>query len=169
MGIQYSLSASSITPTGTADAANLVDSTYLGVIQGGTTTQVVSVDEVYMGGLTPTTSSPTDMVLAMDSTVATGAVAGGRNAKTNPASTAPGTLPLAGITVATTKPQRSSTLHVLHLPFNACGGIVRWQPAIPGFGPSLVGNAVNLGEMSLSAMATGTPGIISSHILYEIE
>ena len=167
MGVRYSFSVSSVTPTATADTTNLVDSTYLGLIQGGNTTQRVNVAEIYMGGEAGSTSSPTIMVFARDSTVATGAVTGGRVALLDGSGTAPATTPLVGNAAATTKPQRSATLHLLHLSFNAYGGIVRWV-ARPGEEPSIVGNTASLGEASLSAFTGGTTGAISSHILYEV-
>ena len=70
-------------------------------------------------------------------------------------------------TAATTKPQRSATLHLLHLSFNAYGGIVRWV-ARPGEEISIVGNTASLGEASLSCLNAGTPGAMSAHILYEL-
>lgn len=167
MGVRYSFSVTSVTPTATADTTNLVDSTHLGVIQGGTSTQRIAIAEVFLGGEAASTSSPSIIVLARDSTVATGAVAGGRVALLDGSGTAPATTPLAGNTVATTKPQRSATLHLLHLSFNAYGGIVRWV-ARPGEEPSVVGNTASLGEVSLSAFTGGTTGAMSSHILYEV-
>lgn len=164
---RYSFSITSVTPTATADTTNLVDSTYLGYFQGGSSTQRLNFAEIYMGGETNSTSSPTIMVFARDSTVMTGSVGGGRVAVTDSSNTAPATTPLVGNTAATTKPQRSSTLHLLHLSFNAYGGIVRWV-ARPGEEPSTVGNTASLGECSLSAFTGGTPGPISSHVLYEV-
>lgn len=166
MGVRYSFSTTSVTPTATADAANLVDSTYLALLQGGNATQRINVAEVYLGGEAAASSSPTAIVLARDSTIATGAITGGRTALLDASGTAPATAPLAGNAAATVKPQRSATLHLLHLSFNAYGGIVRWV-ARPGEEPSIVGNTASLGEASLSAFTGGTPGAMSSHILYE--
>lgn len=164
---RYSYNVTSVTPTATADTTALVDSTYLGFIQGGNTTQRVNISEVFLGGEAASSSSPTIIVLARDSTVMTGTAGGGRTAALDASSTAPGTLPLTGNTAATTKPQRSSTLHLLKLSFNAYGGIVRWV-ARPGEEPSIVGNTASNGEVSLSAFTGGTPGQMSSHILYEV-
>lgn len=164
---RYSFSTSSVTPTATADTTNLVDSTYLMYLQGGNSTQRCNISEVYMGGEAASSSSPTIMVLARDSTVASGTVGGGRTAVLDASNTAPGTVPNVGNTAATTKPQRSSTLHLLHLSFNAYGGIVRWV-ARPGEEISVVGNTASLGEASLSAFTGGTPGAMSSHVLYEV-
>lgn len=164
---RYSYSITSVTPTATADATNLVDSTYLAYLQGGNASQRLNVAEIYMGGEAASSSSPSIMVLARDSTVMSGTVGGGRTAVLDASNTAPGTLPLAGNTAATTKPQRSSTLHLLHLSFNAYGGIVRWV-ARPGEEISIVGNSASLGEASLSAYTGGTTGAMSAHILYEV-
>jgi len=164
---RYSFSVTSVTPTATGDTTNLVDSTYLGYFQGGNSTQRLNFAEIYMGGEAASTSSPSIMVFARDSTVMTGTVGGGRVAVTDASNTAPATTPLVGNTAATTKPQRSATLHLLHLSFNAYGGIVRWV-ARPGEEPSVVGNTASLGEASLSAFTGGTTGQISSHVLYEV-
>ena len=164
---RYSLTWTSITPTATADTTNLVDSTYPAILQGGSSTMRLNINEVYIGGEAAASSSPTIMVLARDSTVAATVTAGTtRNAATDGSTVAPGTLPVTGH-IATTKPQRSSTLHLLHLSFNAYGGIARWQ-ARYGEELSVVGNTASLGEVSLSAFTGGTTGATSGHILYEI-
>jgi hypothetical protein len=165
---RYSLSWTSITPTATADTTNLVDSTYAAVLQGGSSTMRLAINEVYIGGEAAASSSPTIMVLARDSTVAATVSAGTtRNAALGGSTVAPGTLATFGH-IATTKPQRSATLHLLHLSFNAYGGIARWQ-ARHGEEISVVGNTASLGEVSLSAFTGGTPGATSGHILYELE
>jgi hypothetical protein len=68
----------------------------------------------------------------------------------------------------TTNPQRSATLHLLHLSFNAYGGIVRWV-ASPDQSLTVIGNTASLGEVSLSGY-TGTTASapMSGHILYEV-
>lgn len=167
MGVRYSLSTTSVTPTATADATNLANTTYLGLLQGGNATQRLNIAEIYLGGEAAAASSPSIMVLARDSTVAATVVAGStRSAALDASSTAPATLPISGNS-ATTLPQRSATLHLLHLSFNAYGGIVRWV-ARPGEEPSVVGNTASLGEASLSAFTGGTLGQMSSHLLYEV-
>ena len=112
---RYSVSWTSITPTATADATNLVDSTYCTVLQGGNSTMRLNINEVFIGGEAASTSSPCLMVLARDSTVAATVTAcTTRNANLDGSSTAPGTLAVTGH-IATTKPQRSTTLHLLKL------------------------------------------------------
>lgn len=164
---RYSYAVSSVTPTATADTTNLVDSTYLGYIQGGTSTQRLNISEIYMGGEAASASSPTIMVLGRSSTVSTGTATGGFSAQLDGSSTAPATVARVGNASATTKSQRSSTLgRLLTLSFNAYGGIVRWV-ARPGEEISVVGNTASVGEVTLSALTGGTPGAMSSHILYE--
>jgi hypothetical protein len=167
MGARYSLTTTSVTPTATADTTNLANTTYAGILQGGNTTMRLNIAEVYLGGEASASSSPTLMVLARDSTVGATVVAGTtRNALLDASGTAPATTAVTGNS-ATTLPQRSATLHLLHLSFNAYGGIVRWV-ARPGEEPSVVGNTASLGEVSLSAFTGGTAGALSAHILYEV-
>lgn len=167
MGVRYSATWKSITPTATADTTNLVDSTYPLILLGGSATMRLNVSEIYMGGEASATSSPCIMVLARDSTVAATVTAGTtRNAATDASSTAPGTLATVGH-IATTKPQRSSTLQLLDLSYNAYGGVTRWQSR-PGEEISAVGNTASLGELSLTAFTGGTTGAMSGHVLYEI-
>ena len=161
-----SLSNSGITPTGTADTVALLDNTYLGLIQGGSTTQQVKIMEVEMGGLAGA-SAPSPMTLARDSTVGGTVVlgTGARDAALDAATAALAAPPVVGNS-ATIDPQRSATLHLMELAFNAFGGIVRWVAA-PGEEISIVGNTASLGEVSLSAFTGGTTGLMSSHIIYE--
>lgn len=164
---RYSATWTSITPTATADTTNLVDSTYPLILQGGSSTMRLNINEVYIGGEASASSSPTIMVLARDSTVAATVTAGTtRNALMDGSAVAPGTTAVVGH-IATTKPQRSATLHLLHLSFNAYGGIARWQ-ARYGEEISVVGNTASLGEVSLSAFTGGTTGATSGHVLYEL-
>jgi len=164
---RYNVATTSITPTGTLDTANLVDSTYLAVLQGGTGTQQLKVNEVYMGGEAASSSSPSVMVFSRDSTVGTGTTSGVYTTLLDATATAPGTTARLTNTNGTTKPQRSSTGHLLHLSFNAYGGIVRWV-ARPGEELTIVGNTASLGECSLSAYSGGTPGQMSSHVIFEL-
>ncbi len=159
----------SITPTATADTTNLVDSTYPFAIQGGSSTQKTNISEVFMGGQA-TTSAPTIMVLARDSTVGVTLTA---DTTLNDAPLSAPTAALAAAVTsfnkATTKPQRSSTLSLLNLSFNAFGGIVRWvAPDVSSF-ISMVGNTASLGEISLSAFTGGTTGLLGAHMIFETE
>lgn len=162
------VAVTTLTPTATADTTNLVDATYPFLFQGGSGTQRTNILEVYEGGQAGA-SAPTLMLLSRDSTVATGTNTNGTgqtDASLDAATAALAAPVVTGNSNATTKPQRSSTLHLLNLSFNAFGGIVRWVAA-PGEEISIVGNTASLGEISFSAFTGGTPGLIGTHAIYE--
>jgi hypothetical protein len=159
-------SQTTVLPTATADTTNLVDSTYIAIIQGGSATQRVNVMEVYLGGQAGA-STPSIMLLSRDTVVGTTVTqqTGGTDAPLD-ASTATLALPPLVGAVATAKPQRSVSAHLLNLSFNAFGGIVRWVAA-PGEEISIIGNTQPLGEVSLSAFTGGTTGSMGAHLVYE--
>lgn len=162
---KWSASRNNWTPVAVADAAPMTAAGFM-ALQGGSTTQRIAVLEVYMGGLAAA-SAPAQMVVARDSTVFAGATSNAvTNAALDPATAALAAPPLAQDVGSTTLPQRSSTLRLLTLAFNAFGGIVRWVAA-PGEELGLLGNTASLGEISLSSASAGTPGLMSSHIVYE--
>ena len=163
----WSFSNASWTPVAFADTATMV-ANQAAFLLGGSTTQRMNIKEVYQGGLAGA-SSPTFMVLARDSTIAATAITLGTNGKNAPLDTAVAALAAAQLPgfSATTMPQRAATLHLVQLGYNAFGGIVRWV-ASPEEIITLVGNAVNVGEISHSAFTGGTPGLMNSHIIYEI-
>ena len=160
---RYSMTWQTTTAVAVADATNFTDAGYMGFLQGGNSTQQLKINEVYIGG-EDTSSLACTAVLGRDSTVAATGISGNKNALLDGSATAPGTVAVYGNT-STTKPQRSSTLHLLQLSLNTFGGIVRWQ-ARYGEEISTVGNTASLGEVSLSSV-TGT-GKTSGHILYEV-
>lgn len=161
------VSLTTITPTATADTTNLVDATYPFLLQGGSGTQRINILEIYMGGQAGA-SSPMIMILSRDSTVAAtnSSGAGQTDASMDPATVALTAAPLTGNT-NTTKPQRSSTLHLMNLSFNGFGGIVKWNPGTPDQAPSVLGNTASFGEVSLSAFTGGTMGALGAHMIYE--
>jgi len=163
-----SFSVAVSTPTATADAVNLANNTHNGVMQSdtGETLQKHIISEIYLGGQAGA-SAPTIMVAARNSLAATVIVVGteGRDAFLDSQAT-PIATPVKVGRSSTVLAQRSATLHLLQLSFNAFGGIVRWLAA-PGEELSIVGLAVNTGSFSLSAYTGGTPGPLSSHIIYE--
>lgn len=138
------------------------------VLQGGSGTQRINIIEVYLGGQ-HTASAANYMVLARDSTAFAATVSLGTNAKdaaldaSTAALTAP---PIVGNTTSGVFGQRSSTLYLLQLSFNAFGGIVRWVAA-PGEEPNIIGNTASLGEVTLSAFTGSAAGSMASHIIYE--
>lgn len=151
------------TPVAVADATNFTDSGYM-ALQGGSSTQRSNLLEVYMGGLA-SSSAPAQMILGRDSTVGATALSGVGVVALDPATAALGAPPL-GLSASTTKPQRSSTLQLLMLGFNAFGGVVRWVAA-PGQEIGMLGNTASFGEISLSHASSGTPGLMSSHFIFE--
>lgn len=151
------------TPIAVADTTNFTDTGHM-TLQGGSGTQLINFVEVFMGGQAGA-SSPSIMLVARDSTVGA-TLSVGRFAALNPATAALAAPPTL-FNTATTKPQRSSTLSLLNLSFNAFGGLVRWN-ASPGRDEfALLGNTASLGEISLSAFTGGTPGLMGSHFLVE--
>ena len=159
-------SITTFTPTATADTTNLVDATYVTVLKGGSGTARCRIIEIMESGQAGA-SSPTFMLLARDSTVAVtlSQSTGGADAATDPANEVLTNAIQVGST-ATTKPQRSSTLKLMNLSFNAFGGIVRWVTS-PEENVYTVGNTASLGEVSLSAFTGGTTGLMGGHVVYE--
>jgi hypothetical protein len=160
---QWTASKNNWTPTAVADTTAFTDNGYM-ALQGGTTTQRVIVSELYLGGLAGA-SAPAQMIVSRDSTVGVTALTGVLTEGKDPSSAALGSPPLA-FSASTTKPQRSATRQLLMLGFNAFGGVVRWV-APPGGELGLLGNTASLGEISLSHASTGTPGLLSAHLVYE--
>ena len=150
------------TPQTVADSTNYVDTAYM-ALQGGVSGQRINLLEVYMGGQAGA-SSPSIMMVARDSTVGA-TLSVGRFAALDPA-TAAYTNPPVCFNTTNTKPQRSATLSLLNLSFNAFGGIVRWVAA-PGEEIGMLGAAASFGEISLSAFTGGTPGLMGSHFIVE--
>lgn len=159
-------SMTTLTPTATADTANLVDATYPCIVQGGSATQRVNIMEVSLSGQAGA-SSPSIMLLSRDTTVAvTNSMGTGQTDAPLDASSAALAAPALVGNTNTTKPQRSATAHLINVSFNAFGGIYRWVAA-PGEEISIIGNTQPLGEVSLSAFTGGTPGLMGSHLVYE--
>ena len=141
---KWSFKSATWTPVAVADTANFTDNGYMGLM-GGSTTQVLKVLEIYMGGQA-TSSSPSLMIFSRDSTVQatpTALTTGQSNAALDPATAALAAAQVA-FTASTTKPQRSATLGLLNLSYNAFGGIVRWVAA-PGEEIGVLGNAASFG------------------------
>lgn len=162
-----SFKSASWTPVAVADTINFTNLGFM-ALQGGSATQRIGVSEIFMGGQGGA-SAPCNMVVARDSTVGvtlTALGAGESDAPLDPASAALA-LPVLPFTQSTTKPQRSATLGLLDLSFNAFGGIVRWVAFDQSEQLWLLGNAASFGELSLSAFTGGTPAAIGAHIIYE--
>lgn len=161
------VAVTSQTPTATADTTNLANGTYPFVILGGSTTQIIYLHEISISGQAASSSSPTFMILGRDSTIA--ATIGATTTTDAPLDTATAALaapPITGNTF-TTLPQRSASLHLLNASLNAFGGVYFWRANKVDECIRTYGNAVNTGEVSLSAFTGGTPGAIGSHAIYE--
>lgn len=152
------------TPTAVANAASQTANGAC-FLQGAGATQRFLISELYMGGLAAA-STPSQMMLARDSTVAATAIALGTNGSDAPLDIQSTSAAQTTGFTATTMPQRSATLQLLNLGFNAFGGLVRWV-AYPTEEISVYGLSANIGEVSLSANTGGTPGLMMSHVIYE--
>jgi len=151
------------TPTAVGDTTVFTNTGYF-ALQGGSTTQRTNILELYMGGLAGA-SAPAQMILARDSTTGATTLSGGTIAALDPATANLASMPVQ-FSTSTTKPQRSSTLYLLTPAFNAFGGIVRWVAA-PGEEIGMLGSTASFGETSLSHASTGTPGLMSCHLIFE--
>lgn len=160
---KYSMTWQTVTGVAVADNTNFTDSGYEGFLQGGSATMRLVVNEIYIGG-EDTASLVNTIVFGRDSTVGATGISGNMNAVLDGSNTAPGTVAVFG-NVSTTKPKRSTTLHLLQLSLNSFGGIIRYVPS-PGNEISIVTATQPLGEASLSHV-TGT-GKTSGHIIYEV-
>ena len=168
----YMFDVGTITPgAGTADATNLTTLTFM-ALQGGTTTQLSYIDEVYMGGQAAA-SAPLIMLLARDSTVGisslTALVTPNSNGPVEP-SAGVLTAPAIGFITSGTLPQRATSVSLgkKNFTFNAFGGIVRVNYANTKDRLGILGNTASLGEVSLSSFTGSTAAAaIGAHILYE--
>jgi hypothetical protein len=162
------MSTTAITLTAAGDGANLTDGAYCGDLSGasgGATTARTNIIEVYVGGQSGA-SAVAIMLLARDSIFPVTSAASTVFDAPLDASTAALAQPvLASNGFSGTKPQRSTTLHLLNLTFNAFGGIVRWVAA-PGEEITIIGNTASLGSVSLSC-GSGGSGTVGSHVIYE--
>lgn len=162
---KWSASKTNWTPVAVADTTAMTAAGFV-ALQGGSSTQRLSIVEIYLAGLAAAAAAA-QMLVARDSTVFVGATSNAvKLAALDPATAALAAPPLAQDVGSTTLPQRSATLYLLTLCFNAFGGIVRWVAA-PGEEIGILGNTASFGEVSLSSGAAGTPGLMASHIIFE--
>jgi hypothetical protein len=133
-------------------------------LQGSTGTERLLVSEIWIGGQA-VASAVNIMVFARHSTFGLTPTLGtnGKDAVLD-ASSATGTA--RGYMSAVTDPQRSATLGLLNMSFNAFGGIARWQ-CPQGKEIAILGNTASLGEAGLSAFTGGNVGAVGAHIIYE--
>jgi len=157
------------TGAGVADTTGFGASSYM-ALQGGTTTQMSFIEEVYLGGQA-TASAPVIMLLAHDTTVGatpTALASPNSNGLLHPSGGVL-TAPAVGFITAGTQPQRAATVTVAkkNFTFNAFGGLVRanYSNTIDRFG--ILGNTQPLGEVSLSAFTGTTSAALGGHLIYE--
>jgi len=167
----FDFAVGTITPgAGTADNASLTASTYM-ALQGGTSTQMNFIDEIYMGGQAASTA-PLIMLLGRDSTVVgtpTALATPNTNGPTHP-SAGVLTAPAVGAITGGTQAIRSNSVSLAkkNFTFNAFGGIVRANYANTQDRFGILGNTASLGEASLSSFTGSTAGAaIGAHIVYE--
>lgn len=167
----YMFAVGTITPgAGIADATGLTASTYM-ALQGGTSTQVNMVDEIFMGGQAASTA-PLIMLFARDSTVVGTPTALSTPNSNGPLNASAGVLtaPAVGAITGGTQAQRATSVSLgkKNFTFNAFGGIVRANYANTQDRFGILGNTASLGEVSLSSFTGSTAGAaIGAHILYE--
>jgi len=163
---RYSTSWTSLTMTATGDTTTFANSVFC-AIGSSNASSMIKVSEVYIGGEAASASTPATIVVARDSTNgATPSATGVRTALTDALGSAPANLPT-GFTQATTNPQRSASAHLLHLSFNAYGGIVRWV-ASPDQSLTMATATAPNSEISISAITAATAPVTSGHFLYEV-
>lgn len=142
--------------------------TYMG-LAAGSSTQIINVIEIYMGGL-DTSSTIAKMVWARSSTLASIPTALALPNSDGPMHGATAALAAAPVPFVTagTGPGRSpaATIARLNLAFNSFGGIVRWVAA-PGEEWTIVGQATNTSETTLSNFTGGSTCQFAGSIIYE--
>lgn len=167
----YTFGVATLTPgAGTADGSSLTASTYM-ALQGGTTTQMNFIEEVYMGGL-GTSTAPLIMLMGRSSTVQATPTALSNPNSNGPTHPSAGVLtaPAVGAITASTQSIRSTSVSLgkKTFSFNAYGGMVRVNYANTQDRFGIIGNTASLGELTLSSFTGSTAGqAISSHLIYE--
>ena len=151
-----------------ADTVNMTNAKFM-ALQGGSTTQRTKILGVYAAGLETSTSSPQKLLLSFDSQVGgtlTALGTGESDTEDDPA-TAALAAPVKTFTTVTSgnQPQRAKK-YLASCAFNAIGGVMNRQFPY-GREPSMLGNAANAGEVSLSGFTGTTPGALSGEIKFE--
>lgn len=159
-----------LTPVAFADTTGISNGSYPFCLQGGSSTQLTNIWEVSITGQAASTSSPTIMLLAYNSTAGTGAQSQGANGSDipiNPATAALAAPVGTGNTFATAPPQRSSTNKLMNCSLNSFGGSFFWRANRVEECPQMNGNTAPNGTITLSAFTGGTPGLNGQHLIYE--
>lgn len=156
--------------TAQATGATLTNATYMG-LQGGNTTQIVDILEIFMNGMA-SASAVSGMVFLPASTAPTTPTA-----LASPNSDGPNVINATALSTtvttyvaAATGPQASASTTVpkIIVGANFFGGVVRWNAA-PTQQIQSIGNAVNAGSWLLfnSSTGGGASGAANCHIIYE--
>ena len=168
---QFTSVTMAVTAAGSAISTTGVNG-FMGVVNGAAT-QLSKVSEIYMGGEAPSSSTVASMSFGRATQLATTATAGAATTiLTDAMATAPSSTPT-GFTqwVTTTGPIVTAASTVLHLSYNAYGGIVRWVSSpdqqITFYGTAAYTTQATGGQMILTQVA-GTAALMSGHILYEV-
>lgn len=161
----WSAVRSNFTPVAVADTTNMTAAGFM-AIQGGSSTQRCELRNIVLTG-SATASAAQQLLLAHDSTVFSGATSNAATLSANDPSTAAlAAPPLVQDVGSTTLPQRSSTLRLMNCSFNAFGGIFQYY-ANKGEGLGMIGNTASVGEISLSHLSSGAPGLMNATIVFE--
>lgn len=162
-------SVPTFTPTAQADGA-LTNATYMALLPGSST-QVVNISKIYMGGVGAAATAPMLMQFARSSTIATTPTALALPATDGPSHGATAALaaPVVPFTAAATGPNRSAATTVarLAIPFNSYGGTAQWQANDWSEYWTMVGTAANVSESHLSQFTGGSNQAIGASITYE--
>lgn len=164
---KWSFVVKTFTPTAVADTTNFTDAAHAS-IQGGSSTQLVNILEVFLGGQA-TASAPALVQLARHSTVGVTltALAGPNSVEQYHPSTAVLAAPVLPFVASTTKPQADANAKLHDLSFNAFGGLIRktWNP---GEGPIILGNTASFGELGINGFTgSSASALMGGHIEFE--
>lgn len=150
------------TPVAVADTTNMTDAGHH-TLQGGGASLRAEMRRIQLAGQA-SSSAVAIMAFGRTSQVATGTLTAARIAALETHATAPGTLVSPHTGSATNKSQRSSTLGMLlNMTFNCFGGRVEWLN-----GPDEIISMFGVAELSLNAFTGGSPGAISSNLVFDI-
>ena len=158
MGAIYSMAAAGWTPVNHADGATALANNSYQAHRTWAATAMVRNIEFYVGG-EATSSTPQRMAVRRASTN----VATPTNVAPGPYAPGPASA-FQGYVTATTGPTVASTTHLVHLAFNAFGGVVRWVAA-PGEEIYQITNTAANSDLILDSIA-GT-GAVSTHAIIE--
>ena len=160
------------TPVAKADTTAFLINEMMFCMTGGSTTQLTRFWEFSLSGQAASSSSPTFMLWSANSAVGSGAQSQQTGGTDSPMDVFTAALTAAcavGTTFATTYPSRDAANHKMNCSLNAFGGVFFWRGNRVEECPAMYGQALTLGQMSMSAFTGGTPGAIGGHVIYETQ